>query len=1728
MKHLFLIILWLGLIASVTNADALGWVWAKKADMPAAGSVEGYNVVTDRSGNIYTTGSFVGDTIRFGAAKLTNHVPSGSKNMFLAKFDSSGNFLWARLAEYSVPNAGLSIAIDNADNIYVSGLFSTPRLIFGTDTMRYNLIGSAGFANFFLVKLNTAGVVQWSRNGGGCSNNYYCTVTTDPSGNVAITGTFQAPYMVFGRDTLVNKSINSHGSFNTNVFIAKYNPGGSLIWENSCGTNGINQPNSAGAESYCFSRAITCDRYGNTEIAGTFNTPINSFGRAVLYGTGPDTSFYAYEDNLFIARFDTNGHVFWAKNFPTSYNGGLSANSIITDPAGYTYVTGQFLGDTLYFGESTLVNRGGAGMFFLAKFNTLGYIQWAIKPVKGTGLHCTGNSMVFDTSGKLWISGGFDSILILEKDTLVRRGLSDPPMFVAAYSTAGHLLYANSLAGGGDNINGIYPDLYGNEYVVGDYGNNPFILDRDTLRKTNSEDFFVAKLKVIIPNPGTLDGPLNVCIGDSIRLIPTVPGGTWACTNNTATVRNGVITGHFSGFDTIIYTVTNNYTSVAVYKVLGVYKTPVGGPLIGSAGVCVGQQFTITDPDDGVWTATNGNATVSYGWVTGRHVGVDTIYYTISNPCGIAIKTLTTTVFGLTDAGTVTGPDIVCNGTSITLSDPITGGRWMTIHGHGTVTTRGVVTGVSAGDDSVFYIVPGFCGPDTAKKAISVKPVPSSGVIIGPNTLCVGDSTLFIDTSGVGMWSHRLGHIIDSGGLVKGLSAGTDTILYTVVNAWCSSTSSKPITINPTPFAGVITGVSSFCNGTSIPLIVSVPGGTWSLSNGHAMVVGDSLASVYPGKDTIYYTVTNPLCPAAATKVVTIDSLPDAGVINGPSRVCVNDTISLIDSLKGGLWSALNGNAVIAGSSLATKFIIGRRGGTDTLYYSVTNTCGSAIAEKAININPLPQAGSITGAASLCVHAQTSLTNSGEPGLWMTTNGSARVDTGLVSGLIAGVDTVYYVVANICGYDTALHYITVNALPDSGIILGANSVCADTSIMVTDSVSGGVWSASNGNATVAGGIIRGVNAGIDTIYYSVTNVCRTAIASKTVIINPLPQAGSISGAASVCVGAQITLTDSGEPGIWMTTNGSAMVDTGVISGLIAGGDTVYYVVTNICGIDTASHFITVNPLPDSGSIIGPNSVCADTSILLTDTIVGGVWSASNGNATVAGGIIRGITAGIDTIFYAVTNVCRTAIATKTVVVNPLPVAGFISGASMLCEQDSTRLTDTALGGIWTAANICASITGGWLLGNVEGLDTIYYSVTNMCGTAVATKNVYIHALPHAGIITGPSKVCMGASINLVDTTPGGTWLASNGSGSVVNGTISSVFPGKDTVYYMVGNVCGVDTAKKIVAINQLPDAGNIIGPDSLCVGTIFQMANNASDGVWYSSRGNVAAIDSFTGSIAAISAGTTVITYTILTDTNGCTNATMINVRVLGAPDFSIDSSIRQIRCYGVDDAQIAIIVNGGQGRFSYLWSNGDTTASIANLTTGTYAVNITETATKCSLGDTFIISQPDSFFAIPMIAKEFCKRNDGSIQFQITGGVRPYTYEWMDNNTDSIRLGLVTGDYSVIIADSNKCRLSFNILIEEDTCNVSVYDALTPNGDGINDTWIIDGIQYYPDNLVQIFDKIGDLVYEKSSYNNTWGGEGKNGGALPDGTYYYVIKINTENVKGGHNIQTGAVLIKR
>ena len=251
--------------------------------------------------------------------------------------------------------------------------------------------------------------------------------------------------------------------------------------------------------------------------------------------------------------------------------------------------------------------------------------------------------------------------------------------------------------------------------------------------------------------------------------------------------------------------------------------------------------------------------------------------------------------------------------------------------------------------------------------------------------------------------------------------------------------------------------------------------------------------------------------------------------------------------------------------------------------------------------------------------------------------------------------------------------------------------------------------------------------GADTIIYTFTNTCGTAIVSKIITVNPLPTAGTISGSSTVCIGVSTTLTDGITGGLWGATNGNAIISSGgIVYGLIAGIDTVIYTVTNSCGSVSATKIIIVNPLPTAGTISGSSTVCISDTISLSEIVTGGAWSINNANATLSGSIVTGMTAGIDTVIYTVTNSCGTATTNKIISINPLPTAGTITGADTVCMTEFITVVDTTTGGVWSSRVGTASVSSTGLVTGVNpGTDTILYTVTNSCGSAVAKLPIVV-------------------------------------------------------------------------------------------------------------------------------------------------------------------------------------------------------------------------------------------------------------------------------------------------------------------------------------------------------------------------------------------------------------------
>jgi len=456
--------------------------------------------------------------------------------------------------------------------------------------------------------------------------------------------------------------------------------------------------------------------------------------------------------------------------------------------------------------------------------------------------------------------------------------------------------------------------------------------------------------------------------------------------------------------------------------------------------------------------------------------------------------------------------------------------------------------------------------------------------------------------------------------------------------------------------------------------------------------------------------------------------------------------------------------------------------------------------------------------------------------------------------------------------------------PPLATITGTGSaICPSASLSLT----GGAWGVVTGNASVTpagtAATATGISGGVDTITYTLTNSCYFTSAKYPVTVNPAPYASAISGSPSLCLGATDTLADSVAGGVWypgpsgVAAVGPAGASSTAVTGIAAGTGVITYSVTNSCGTAAAVFPITVNLLPVAGGISGAAAFCAGSSLPLSASVPGGVWSSALPaiGTVAASGSVTGISAGTDTIKYTVTNGCGTAVATSTVTVNALPVAGSITGAASVCTGAATPLSVTATGGTWSSSTPTTGTidAAGNVTGIAAGVAGIAYTVTNGCGTAVATATVTVIPLPVAGTITGSVPICALSTIPLSDTvaTGSGTWSSgSPGIASVSSaGVVTGLSAGTSVISYSVSNACGVAVDTTTVIVVTFPAAGTITGADTVCQGATLHLSDAVPGGVWGSATAGVATV-SGAGVVSGVAGGTGIISYSV---TNACGTA---------------------------------------------------------------------------------------------------------------------------------------------------------------------------------------------------------------------------------------------------------------
>ena len=269
-----------------------------------------------------------------------------------------------------------------------------------------------------------------------------------------------------------------------------------------------------------------------------------------------------------------------------------------------------------------------------------------------------------------------------------------------------------------------------------------------------------------------------------------------------------------------------------------------------------------------------------------------------------------------------------------------------------------------------------------------------------------------------------------------------------------------------------------------------------------------------------------------------------------------------------------------------------------------------------------------------------------------------------------------------------------------------------------------------------------------------------------------------------------------------------------------------------------------------------------------------------------------------------------------------------------------------------------------------------------------------------------------------------------------------------------------------------------------------------------------------TRNITALKAGQYVLT---IVDNNFCSATETITLNEPGklGMTFSLSASKAggfNLNCAGDNNGYIGIEPLNQVKTVSYLWADGIFGKTRTNLTAGNYSVIITD-ANNCYASSVVTLTDPDSLKNKFDITQPLCPdKPDGEIRLKVSGGVKgtDYTYLWSDNSTNPTLSNIPRGYYKVSISDMNGCSIRDSVTIESrnETCLV-IPNAISANGDLINDVWNIGEIELYPNMEITIINRWGETIWKSAKgYPYPWDGT-SNGAPLPIDSYHYIIDLH-------------------
>ncbi|MBL7939988.1 MAG: gliding motility-associated C-terminal domain-containing protein [Flavobacteriales bacterium] len=1089
--------------------------------------------------------------------------------------------------------------------------------------------------------------------------------------------------------------------------------------------------------------------------------------------------------------------------------------------------------------------------------------------------------------------------------------------------------------------------------------------------------------------------------------------------------------------------------------------------------------------------------------------------YTVdgATPCDDATAQVTVIVNGAPDAGE-NGVISVCSSSPpFSLfgelgGSPDAGGVWTNPAGQ----VVGVNFNPATSAPGVYkYRIQGAapCASDSATVTVFVNTAPNAGISTVTQICSSSGPVTLVDLLGGtpgpgGAWTFSAtehGPVFDPAVDVSG------AYVYTVVGITpcANAVAQVQITLVPEPNAGIDGAIAACLGATDIALAGGLSGtpnagGTWNDDDGtgelsDGVLDGSSLA---PGTYHFTYVVSGvgPCDDDSAVVTVEIVADLDAGT-DSSATVCGNEIPELFTLLggtpqAGGTWLDIDESGALIGGYFNASQVDENTTWRFDYVLPESSSCESDTARVTVTVQPSPFAG-CDGFASFCsVDPPGGLIGSlpcgpDVNGTWFNPVGASHSGTFVPATDLPG--TYLYVVGAIggCASDTSEVEVEVTPASDAGINASASICSVDQPIALIDFLGptaqeGGVWSINNNTVS---GVYNPAIDGPGIYQYRVPGAspCPADFAFVTVSEPQAPEAGTSASITRCSDDEPFNMRDylGGLPeqgGSWTGPGPDAHDEEFDPATDVAG--TYTYVVAGVppCVNDTARLTISLTPAPNAGSDSTVAACITQTSIDLFAALgagaqTGGSWTDIDVSGALTDSIFDPSMAGNGTFRF------------QYAIVVPAPCSNAFSTITVVVGSGSSAGEDSTL-------TICGGYTA--------------YPLINALGG---------------------------------DPDPGGTWVDQLGTGALLPGdsvlNASMIPPGTVAGFtYTVEDAgCGNVQATVQLTISDFPDAG---GPSDLVLCTtadpvdLFTQLTGTPEtgGVWTGPQGVPN-----NGIFVPQANAPGPYTYTVAGNEYCPDSAAVINVVVNEPPDAGSNGQI--VLCDtlvafplitglgGTPDATGTWTAVGGAGGLS--GSTLNTTGLSPDSYEYLYTVQVEGCADASAIVKVDVVTTPQ---VVDMTT--LCNEQDRTytVTFTIEQG-NPSTYQviGLDGTISSsapytfISTPIFTSQAFIgHVRDANACgefRIEGTSPCSFDS-EVFVPGSFSPNGDGINENFLIPGIEGYPNNTITIFNRWGGEVYDAAGYNNStvvWDGTSPDAaiaGNAPTGTYFYVLELGNSS----------------